>query len=612
MQLKNTRGWMKQPIKIAVHAKYFAIVLCMLGSTRGSGGGYYADSWSNASGWKGVSQQHPPAGTEVPTYDAADYYTYTPEAEPAHYTPPTNLQDVWENYLPSLAGPLPPFLSADKMHDELKMLEGDDESLTPADEAEAMELEEEHSGASTNGNENGDTMEQEGETEAQRAKRVRIRRKPREWKKTVDPHVLEQATVAQLEKVIQKNKEVLDEFQKKHEDDLQNQTNCAEGSLEWIRAIRQILENTRRSLEKSGEGEKGDGETRKVLEWIKRAVSRYDEELGERTEFLTKATKKWIPQYLTTLDVISQRGEQVLALLKKKTSTKAECFKVVKNTGVNADVYRMILTLLKKGLEDLANKAKLGDIRRNENVSINIIRSRNISPSNREKAKGCVRHPENHIRNTFFYWIISAFYYDCVKCYYLKDRKARKEGKPFPPFAINLSVMQEKLGKIRHRIDNCGKCGLPNTCDEQKQRGQIERLRAAVAAKMEEVEAIGDAYGYISERMERSEQTTAVDPVFYMEAAEAYIKSKAAEEGGEAEVEKVLRTLYRTMKESGKAESVTRKDENPKANPKQKPKPEKEPKDNKSRYKLVRQWLDLSGQQAAAMKTNLDFLLAET
>lgn len=393
--------------------------------------------------------------------------------------------------------------------------------------------------------------------------------KAKRWKESVSKHDLKNASIAGLEQIVQLNRKVLEQLWTKHQADLKNRTQCRVGSIEWISDARDMLEAIEDDLKEGVQGGEEQQKEAGMIELLGDAIKGYNEELEDRREFLSSAVQSWIPQYIGALDQFLLHKESVVEMIRSGECTKKQEAEMKKRLDLHLFTYRMLKNLIEKGFEDLARGREIEDIRRNPYAVCKVDKTRGWRGVGGKKSYG--QNPTysiNHIKNTFFCMPLSTFLYDCYNTWPPREDKARRakesekdKGRLFY-FFRRQEDLEQRLFVLRSAIPAC----LESLCfqmrgrsDAEKARAELEEIREKVASRAEEIKTLKDVWEYVAAYYEKNGGREQVKPVLSMEAVESYVKREIESTTGD--LERVLRVLYRVMRESGHEESVQRRKE---------------------------------------------------
>lgn len=413
----------------------------------------------------------------------------------------------------------------------------------------------------------------------------------KQWKEGVSKDIAKWATAENLHRVIAVSNTVLHDLKAKHLADLDGETGCKTGSLEWIGSIKEILEA---ALEDFA-GRRGGEETEKIVELIGKAVKGYAEELEIRRASLEEAAKEWIPKYIFTLDALLKHGESLAKVLRGEEDADLTKEVVTKTHSIPPNTYDMLFTVVQKGLEDLAGDRPIGDIRRNNTALCNINKVREWrAVKGKGKKRGNVTHSLNHVKNTFFFMPLSLTHYDATKQARHTVTRREENGEALQCFYPVSRALQERLESVYSRVDaflDALQFQVGKEEETERLREKGERLREKAVATMKEVEVMGDVYGHVREYYGRYENARELCQTLPMEAIESCLREEEEREGGS--VAALLEILFRAMERTEHYENMARETRN-EANGSLGT--------NNYKYNLVKQWLTSLSQSTCEME----------
>lgn len=405
----------------------------------------------------------------------------------------------------------------------------------------------------------GTEMEERAEGEGRRGgkrggKRKRGRKsdgggkkKYAKWRTDVPQEVLQGATQADLETVIAANKASLAALRNDQLTDLDNSTGCRTGSLEWIERIGALLKGVAEKMEGRGESgeEMGEG-AEGLLDLVGQTARRYEVEASERRSFLEESANTSIPCYLSLLEGLLLYKETVLEIIRSEECAIIGGRVLAKILNTRAPTCALMITVIKKGLEDMAMGREIEDVRRHENVSARIDKRREIRSFESERGQYGVSVAKP-LKHTLFYITMAALWYDCASdryCFRYWDK--RMGGEASLNFGAKAGAFRKRLEKILEKASELG------------EGEEAREVRHRVETLIGEIETVCSVYmhglAYLAEG-----GTFFRRQILYIEAAETYLKNEAERENGD--LEKLLAILYKAMRESGHLEVLQRESE---------------------------------------------------
>lgn len=411
------------------------------------------------------------------------------------------------------------------------------------------------------------TRKKKEESDERRDKNTGTKR--RKWKAKISTDLPRQHTSERIEEVLSVNRAGLDEILARCQAELDGRTGCREGSLEWIETLKGALEGAVEALKRKDQGE---DDARQVIELVAKAVKGYEDELESRKAYLKTVIGECLPPYLRILQIFADNKERVLMALANEKG--GHMFKHLENIPTSActststsaspptstkiahQTYQMVLTVIRKGLEDLAEDRRIEDLRRHPTLSARIDRQREwravISSVSGEKTFTHVLH---HLKNTLLFLPLSTIYYDSIQSSQLKDKKTMAAQGVLSPFFRKHNELRERLRTLElstdvfltplaqwHSLEDGG-------VEAECRREEKEKLKRQVILGMEELQAVEDVHNYMAEYYRERKTERGLNHILFMEGVESYIKSEG--EKGAASLGNTLQMLYRAMRRSG-------------------------------------------------------------
>lgn len=434
-----------------------------------------------------------------------------------------------------------------------------------------------------------------GEEEKKKEKSTRAGRRESE----LPEHILRSATVENLEEVIDKNIKVLDAVREASVKDLEGQTDCKAGSLEWIARAQGQLKHVLEKMGREGEEEEEE-EEKEIKQLLRSAVKGYEEELRDRREFLARVTQFWIPRYRKALDSLLEHKEKVMELLQAGRLDSIH-LGAVKKLDVHFQALKSMARVVKRGIEDAVEQREIGDIRRNERLSITIEKRRTYKMTEGSSKDG--KHPtyaRYHVKHTFFYPISAALTYNRS----IKNSEKRRKMAKSRVLQIRLEECRDTyraLEKDRAHLDVCLALSRRRGEEGRRIEKRLEGIKTLIASRIAEVEILEDAYKYVEECVV-VEEGRALSASFmhlsYLEAIESYFMGEG--EKGVERLEEVLKTFYRMGRESGHLKNLREMDGGEEM--------ENRYMDEGYKYRMMSDWLAAIHRVAGAAKAEIQLL----
>lgn len=390
--------------------------------------------------------------------------------------------------------------------------------------------------------------------------------KCRNWKKKVPKGLLQGVNAETLERVVLANKEALEDINEKHMMDLNNETGCQVGSLEWISEIRDIVEAICDDIKNSREeeGEKRE-KARERIELLENIVEAYSLEWKKKRKFLTEAVDQWIPQYAQAFKELLANKEFVTELIRSGAALKGLDWRPAeKFRTFHVTVYVSLIDILKKGLEDMAKGKAVEDLRRNPTISTRLegvkkCGSYEEDGSGEEKGLGSF---VGSIKHTIFSVPFSLCFNDRASRSKLARRRGGREANKeasssfsYPENLVRIRMqfrnLQSKITELLDSLDAHEKKGEEEMAELRR---QVVQLRRRIVGGRKKMGLILDIHKYIFDHLGEYRRAGGHKRGIYTEIFESYMKKEIEKEDGD--LESVVRILYAVMEESGHGRSV--------------------------------------------------------
>lgn len=430
-----------------------------------------------------------------------------------------------------------------------------------------------------------DAEDQEGE--AQPKNKDGAKGAGKEKEKIDATQEMEENGLSILERIIKANGKELQSLYISYKEDLDNESHCRPGSLEWICTLKAVLEKALKELEGSSGEAENEKETRAVSELIKKAIEAYEKELKDRKTFLTHAVERWIPWYIEALNTLLVDKEKTMKAIRgDRWARKNGGTENSENSESTSRTSRTLITMLRKNLSDVAEGRKMEGLGGSPTLAERVCESRGHSSL---VGKWDIYEGQlpQHVQNTFFFIVTAALRYDEKNRHDPSGEKQKSGSALFSAFLRRLSREKERVDKIE------GQMRLQN-------QNKIPLLRYVALSKREELELIEDIYRHVLEHMERDPHSK--EKLMKTESIESYLKREESKENGD--LPRIFKILHRVMEDSGHSAKV-KEDTGVDLSERVK---QSEHKSN-YRYNVATAWLQSLSQKLCAIQTNLYFEL---